>query len=97
MASSVTFAEQDNVLTYAIESKNGRNKRRKRKNAEKHNRNLSYIERYMRKNHLLLKNEFLELTHVPFYHIRIPYIEFICFRNDWIHLDKYHYLKIVHY
>ena len=89
---SVTFSEYD--ILYDIK-KDDYNKVRKRKRNEYINRQLSRIERYMKKHHLLLKNEFLEFSCLPTKHIRIGYIENICRNKNWI-FKKCH-LKIIHY
>ena len=89
---SVTFSEYD--ILYDIK-KDDYNKVKRRKRKEYTNRQLARIERYMKKHHLLLKNEFLEFSYLPTKHIRIPYIENICRNRNWI--SKECNLKIIHY
>ena len=88
---SVTFSEYD--ILYEIKKYRNHNKLRKRD--EYTNRQLSRIERYMKKHHLLLKNEFLEFSYLPTKHIRIGYIENICRNKNWI--SREWHLKIIHY
>ena len=96
---SVVFASS-NIFHPIIcdeKSKKGtrRERKEKRRNREKHNRKLQYIENYMKKNHLLFKNEFLEIHDRRHSHIRVGYIECICLKNGWLHPRQY--LKIIHY
>lgn len=86
----VTFAISDQL--YLIE-KDNYNRVEGRRLMEKCNRQLRSIEKYMKANHLLFKNEFLEFTFIPYSHLRIQYIEFICKQLEWIS-DTTH-LKIV--
>lgn len=78
-----------------IEEKKDYNFTDGRRRKERENRVLSNIEFYMKKNNLLLKNEFLEFTTEKVPHIRMPYIEFICRKKEWIY--EYENLKIVSY
>ena len=92
---SVTFAEYNSYRHIEKDNYNKLEKRRDRKVSEKNNRKLLHIEKYMRKNHLLFRNEFLEINNTVSSHIRIEYIEAICFSLGW--LDKSSHLKIIHY
>ena len=95
---SVAFASSDIFHPIICNEKNKegiRTRKEKRKTKEKHNRKLSHIEHYMKKNSLLFKNEFLEISHSKHPHIRVGYIECICLKNGWLHPRQY--LKIIHY
>jgi len=66
-----------------------------RRKKERQNRRLNKIEIYMKKNHLLFKNEFLQFSDFSkVKHIRLPYIEEICRKNNWINNDEF--LEIVY-
>jgi hypothetical protein len=68
-----------------------RESRKQRHDAQAINRMLRYIERYMRKNDLLLKDEYLEpqkKSQFPNYkHLRGEIINQICDDRDWKHDD----------
>jgi len=57
------------------------------------NRRVRNIERYMRKNHLLFKCEYLHLQNKLCKHIRGEHINFIAHTRRWIYKNEY--LKIV--
>lgn len=61
---------------------------------ESTNRRLRKIERYMKVNNLLFKDEFLEFSNQPKKHLRIPFIEAIAREKEWIYPDEN--LKIVY-
>jgi len=54
-----------------------------------YNRRLRKIERYMRKNYLLERYEFLELNNYETRHIRNPFINLISQEKRWINYDDY--------
>ena len=56
-----------------------------RRDVERQNRTLDKIESYMRSVDLLMKDEYLEFSSISHNHIRLPYIEHICYRKEWLH------------
>ena len=71
MSQSVSFSDQEEIFLISYD------KNKKLNYDEQKNRKLWSLEEYLRKNSLLMKNEYLSVVTQVIKHIRIPYIEFI--------------------
>ena len=71
MSHSVSFDDEDEIFYVPYD------KRKKLRYNKNNNRKLSYLEKYMKKISLLMKNEYLSVVTRTIKHIRIPFIEFI--------------------
>jgi len=90
----VHFSKIIQVYKYDYSNSNKLKNRKLRRYNQLKNRKLRGIERYMRKNHLLTKNEYLCLQNESCKHIRGDFINHISNKQKWIQCDEY--LKIIY-